>query len=203
MVQAGEVAAKAGGDRAKIREALVAGKWDGILGTVDFADWGGFTNQNQLVMPVIQYQGGKAETVYPKVVWGGTFYWRVFRWLVSHLRIQDLSLNGRRLGAMVGDVGLNGQVMAMGGYRPGAFDGPLALIKTRGLSRWHGMLFRSWRSLAGARLSEYLVPGMHGSVFEPANVGALASAIGQVVRAELAGQAHRHLKSLGLDVGLM
>lgn len=121
------------------------------------------------------------ETVYPKMVWGGTFYWRVFRWLVSHLRIQDLSLNGRRLGAMVADVGLNGQVMAMGGYRPAPVDAPLALIKTRGLSRWHGMLFRSWRRLAGARLSEHLVPGMHGSVFEAANVGALATTIGNLI----------------------
>jgi surfactin synthase thioesterase subunit/acyl carrier protein len=122
------------------------------------------------------------ETVYPKMVWGGTLYWRVFRWLVSHLRIQDMSLNGRRLGAMVADVGLNAQVMAMGGYRPAPVDTPLALIKTRGLSRWHGMLFRSWRRLAGTQLSEHLVPGMHGSVFEAANVGALATTVGHLVR---------------------
>lgn len=121
------------------------------------------------------------ETVYPKMVWGGTFYWRAFRWVVSHLRIQDMSLNGRRLGAMVTDVGLNGQVMAMGGYRPAPVDAPLALIKTRGLSRWHGMLFRSWRRLAGGRLSEHLVPGLHGSVFEAANVGALSVTIAGLV----------------------
>jgi branched-chain amino acid transport system substrate-binding protein len=66
MMIVGEVAAKAGGDRAKIREALVAGTWDGIMGTTDFQDYDGFTNQNRLVMPVIQYQGGKSETVYPK-----------------------------------------------------------------------------------------------------------------------------------------
>jgi branched-chain amino acid transport system substrate-binding protein len=66
MMVVGEVAAKAGGDRAKIREALVAGTWDGIMGTTDFQDYEGFTNQNKLVMPVIQYQAGKSETVYPK-----------------------------------------------------------------------------------------------------------------------------------------
>ena len=122
------------------------------------------------------------ETVYPKVVWGGTFYWRLFRWLVLHLRIQDMSLNGRRLGAMFNDAGLVGQVMAMTGYRPTAFEGTSFLIKTRGLSRWHGMLFRSWRKLLGAGLSEHLVPGMHGSVFEPPNVGALAEVITVIVR---------------------
>jgi branched-chain amino acid transport system substrate-binding protein len=35
------------------------------MGDVKFADYDGFTNQNQLVMPVIQYQGGQAVTVYP------------------------------------------------------------------------------------------------------------------------------------------
>lgn len=66
MMIVGEVAAASGGDRAKIRQALVDGKWDGIMGTVDFQDYDGFTNQNRLVMPVIQYQDGKSETVYPK-----------------------------------------------------------------------------------------------------------------------------------------
>ncbi len=66
MMVVGEVAAKAGGDRAKIREALISGKWDGIMGTTDFQDYEGFTNQNRLVMPVIQYQAGRSETVFPK-----------------------------------------------------------------------------------------------------------------------------------------
>ena len=131
------------------------------------------------------------ETVYPKVVWGGTFYWRLFRWLVLHLRIQDMSLNGRRLGAMFNDAGLVGQVMAMTGYRPAAFEGASFLIKTRGLSRWHGMLFRSWRKLLGAGLSEHLVPGMHGSVFEPLNVGALAQVITVIVRSHPVAAAAR------------
>jgi len=122
------------------------------------------------------------ETVYPKAVWGGLFYWRLFRWLVLHLRIQDLSLNGRRLGAMFNDVGLVGQVLAMRGYRPAPFDGASFLIKTRGLSRWHAMLFRSWRSLMGPDLKEYVVPGMHGSVFEPANLTALAAVLDDIVR---------------------
>jgi hypothetical protein len=64
------------------------------------------------------------DTVYPKAVWGGTFYWRIFSWLVRHLRIGQLSLNGRRLGAMVNDTGLTGQVMAMGGYRVGWHSQP-------------------------------------------------------------------------------
>ena len=65
MMIVGEVAAKAGGDREKIRQALDTGSWTGIMGEVKFVDQDGFTNQNQLVMPVIQYQGGQSVTVYP------------------------------------------------------------------------------------------------------------------------------------------
>jgi branched-chain amino acid transport system substrate-binding protein len=65
MMIVGEVASKAGGDREKIREALDSGSWTGIMGDVKFLDYEGFTNQNKLVMPVIQYQGGAAVTVYP------------------------------------------------------------------------------------------------------------------------------------------
>jgi branched-chain amino acid transport system substrate-binding protein len=62
---AGETAAKSGGDRKKIQAALDAGSWPGILGEVNFETYEGFTNQNKLVMPVVQYQAGKSVTVYP------------------------------------------------------------------------------------------------------------------------------------------
>ena len=124
------------------------------------------------------------DTVYPKAVWGGTFYWRIFSWLVRHLRIGDLSLNGRRLGAMVNDPGLSGQVMAMGGYRPGVFSGPMVLIKTAGLSRWHRMLFRSWRTHQGANLSECQIAGLHGSIFDAASVGVLAGVLADIVKSQ-------------------
>jgi branched-chain amino acid transport system substrate-binding protein len=61
----GEVAAKAGGNRDKVREALDTGSWDTIVGKVKFEDFDGFTNQNKLTMPVTQYQGGKSVTVFP------------------------------------------------------------------------------------------------------------------------------------------
>jgi branched-chain amino acid transport system substrate-binding protein len=65
MMIMGEVVAKAGNDRKAVREALVAGKWSGIMGDVKFVTGDGFTNQNWVTMPVIQYQAGKAETVFP------------------------------------------------------------------------------------------------------------------------------------------
>ena len=71
----GEVAAKAGGDREKIRAALHEGKWNGILGEVKFADFDGFNNQNKHQMLVVQIRNGEFVTVFPeefakaKVVW--------------------------------------------------------------------------------------------------------------------------------------
>ncbi|WP_242342694.1 ABC transporter substrate-binding protein [Anaeromyxobacter terrae] len=60
-----ETVAKVGPDRKKIRDALATGTWTTIMGDVKFETYEGFTNQNRHKMPVIQYQGGKAVTVYP------------------------------------------------------------------------------------------------------------------------------------------
>jgi len=65
MMIVGEVAAKQGGDRKKIRDALASGTWTGILNEVKYETYEGFTNQNKHEMIVIQYQGGRAETVWP------------------------------------------------------------------------------------------------------------------------------------------
>ena len=65
MMIAGEVAAKANGDKAAIQKALATGSWTGIMGDVKFETYEGFTNQNRHEMPVIQYQAGKSETVFP------------------------------------------------------------------------------------------------------------------------------------------
>jgi branched-chain amino acid transport system substrate-binding protein len=65
MMVVGAAIKAAGGDRAKIREALASGKWTTIMGDVKYETFDGFTNQNKVEMPVIQYQGGKAVTVFP------------------------------------------------------------------------------------------------------------------------------------------
>jgi len=79
MMIAGEVAAKANGNKEAIQKALASGSWTGIMGDVKFETYEGFTNQNKHEMPVIQYQGGKSETVFPpkfakkKPVWPFTW----------------------------------------------------------------------------------------------------------------------------------
>lgn len=65
MMIMAETAAKAAGNREKLRELLSAGKWNGIMGEVKFADYEGYNNQNKHQMLVEQIQNGQHETVYP------------------------------------------------------------------------------------------------------------------------------------------
>ena len=121
------------------------------------------------------------DTIYPKKIWGGTAIWRAMGWLVQRFDLQDLSMNGRRLGAMLRDPGLVGQVMAMSGYRPTRFRGDTLLIKTSGLARWDSLLFGPWRRLLGKRLQAQQIAGLHGSIFEAGNVRELAAVLAKTV----------------------
>lgn len=123
------------------------------------------------------------DTIYPSRLWGGTLLWKLLVWGVRTLHIQDLSMNGRRLGAMLQDPGLVGQVLAVSGYRPSEFNGPIHLIKTTGLATtWDRLLFSGWRRLLGQGLATYTVKGMHGSMFDDANVTGLAQVIQQITK---------------------
>lgn len=66
MMVMADTAQKAGGNREKLRDGLKAGKWNGIMGDVKFADFDGFTNQNAHQMLVQQLQSAQYETVFPK-----------------------------------------------------------------------------------------------------------------------------------------
>jgi branched-chain amino acid transport system substrate-binding protein len=61
----GETAQKVAGDRDKLRDALAAESWKGIMGDVKFENYDGFTQQNRHEMAVIQYQNGAGVVVYP------------------------------------------------------------------------------------------------------------------------------------------
>jgi amino acid adenylation domain-containing protein len=119
------------------------------------------------------------DTTYPASRLGGTGFWRFCSWLVRHLHVQDLSLNGRRMGAMFNDPGLVSQVMALKGYRPTGFEGSTLLIKSNGLSRWWKWLFGPWRKEMPQHLYERSIPGLHGSIFESGNVADLAKVLAE------------------------
>ncbi|HEX8908664.1 MAG TPA: ABC transporter substrate-binding protein [Anaeromyxobacteraceae bacterium] len=80
MMILGEEAAKAGGDREKIRKALDAGSWNGVDGEVKFQDYEGYTNQNKHQMLVEQVQNGKHVTVWPQNLASGKPIWPFPGW---------------------------------------------------------------------------------------------------------------------------
>jgi syringomycin synthetase protein SyrE len=115
------------------------------------------------------------DTIYPRRVLGGVVLWRALGWCVRVLHLQDLSVNGRRLGALFSDAGLVGQVMALEDHTPRAFAGPTLLLKTTGLARWDRWFFKPWRRLfQGCRLQEDTVQGLHGTLFEAQHVVTVA-----------------------------
>lgn len=76
----GEAAAKAGGDREKLRQALEAGSWDTIDGPVKFESYEGYTHQNRHQMLVEQIQDGKHVTVWPAQIASGKPIWPFAGW---------------------------------------------------------------------------------------------------------------------------
>lgn len=121
------------------------------------------------------------DTVYPGAIWGRPAVWRMLVWATRNLGVQELSMNGRRLGAMFSDPGLVSQVMALKGYRPARFNGPTWLVKSSGLASWDRWLFKSWRTMQGELLKQIEVPGLHGSIFESGNVDHLAHALAKAL----------------------
>jgi len=121
------------------------------------------------------------DTIFPRTFFGGKLVWKLFGWMVNSLNVQDLSLNGRRLGAMFSDHGLVSQVMALSDYRPKSINASVCLIKSSGFASWDWLFFRSWRKLFGSKLIEVRSPGVHGSIFENGNVQDLAVSLRSVL----------------------
>ncbi|TMA19667.1 MAG: branched-chain amino acid ABC transporter substrate-binding protein [Deltaproteobacteria bacterium] len=75
-----QAASQSNGDREKTRAALDGGSWETLDGTVKFADYEGYTNQNKHQMLVEQIQNGKFVTVWPKELQSGKPIWPFPGW---------------------------------------------------------------------------------------------------------------------------
>jgi branched-chain amino acid transport system substrate-binding protein len=80
LIILGETAAKAKGDREKLRELLKSTTFDTIDGQVTFADYDGYTNQNKHQMLAEQIQDGKHVTVWPPDIAAGKAIWPFPGW---------------------------------------------------------------------------------------------------------------------------
>lgn len=121
------------------------------------------------------------DTVYPGRLLRGAFFWRSLGWLARRLNAQELSMNGRHLGAMFSDPGLVAQIEAMADYRPAEYAGPVFLLKSTGLANWERWFFRPWQKVMSRTIHKVQIPGLHGSIFEKGNVDALAAILEQLI----------------------
>ena len=121
------------------------------------------------------------DTIHPDAMFGGAASWRTLGWLVQKLHVQELSMNGRRLGAMFSDPGLVSQVLALRGFRcpsiEQSFKGQVLLIKSSGLASWNRLLFQPWLRSMPKSMQTREISGLHGSIFEPQHVGELAASL--------------------------
>lgn len=122
------------------------------------------------------------DAVFPGRVIRSAFFWRALGWLSRHLNAQDLSLNGRHLGALFADRGLLAQIEAMSHYKMHSYEGPSCLIQSRGLRKWKRWLFAGWNNSLQNRLADHMVSGLHGSMFDNDNVVELAEALRKIMR---------------------
>jgi amino acid adenylation domain-containing protein len=119
------------------------------------------------------------DTVYPGRLLRGAFFWRSLGWLARRLNAQELSMNGRHLGAMFSDPGLVAQIEAMADYRVENYSGFALLIKSSGLIKWERWLFAPWRKFMVSSLNEVQISGLHGSIFEKNGIEELAMTLRQ------------------------
>jgi amino acid adenylation domain-containing protein len=130
------------------------------------------------------------DSVFPRWLFRQPWLWRLMAGLSRSLYVQELTMNGRRLGAMFNDAGLLRQVLALQHYRVTPLAGPVTLLRTSGLSRWQRWLFGPWLQRLSPLLQVKEVQGMHGSIFEASRIGGLAQALLSVLPLAPTGGPH-------------
>lgn len=122
------------------------------------------------------------DAVFPGRLLRSAIFWKFLGWLARHMNAQELTMNGRHLGALFSDPGLVAQINAIANYRVEGFSGEVSLIKSSGLAKWDRWSFKPWRKIFGPHLRESQVVGLHGSIFERQMISGLADAIRQLLK---------------------
>lgn len=106
------------------------------------------------------------DTVYPHWPLQSPWLLKLLQWLSGRLILNRITLNDRKLQAMLTDPGIIVQLAGLNRHLLRPFQGEVLLIMTdrmRYLRRW---LYAGWFKLFGDRLETDHVPGMHGAMFQ-------------------------------------
>lgn len=136
---------------------------------------------------VLQSRNGRVysvcliDVVFPGRIFRSAIFWRALGWLARQLNAYELSMNGRHLGALFSDPGLIAQIYAMGGYSLKPYQGSVFQINSLGMIRWDHWVFKPWKRYISPGLVSFIVPGLHGTIFDESSIDSLAAVLHSVL----------------------
>lgn len=118
------------------------------------------------------------DTVYPRWPLKSAWIFKALQRLSRLWGLNAISLNGRKLRAMLADIGIIQQLTSLSGHVIRPYSGQALLVISKRMLGAQRLLFSEWESLFGNRLTIDYVPGLHGAMFSSRYLPML----GQVIR---------------------
>ncbi|MCQ8105210.1 amino acid adenylation domain-containing protein [Methylomonas sp. SURF-2] len=117
------------------------------------------------------------DTVYPRWPLRSAWVFRLLQASSGLWGLNEISVNGRKLRAMLTDPGIIQQLAALSRHQIKPYSGTTLLIMSKRMSCFRYWWFAGWRGLFGGRLSVDYVPGLHGAMFNRRYLPILARVI--------------------------
>ncbi|MCK9604957.1 MAG: amino acid adenylation domain-containing protein [Methylomonas sp.] len=105
------------------------------------------------------------DTIYPRWPLKSAWLFKTLQGLSGLWGLNEISLNGRKLRAMLTDTGIIQQLTGLSQHSIRPYSGRTLLVMSKrmgGAKRW---LFSGWDGLFGSQLTIDYVPGLHGAMF--------------------------------------
>lgn len=118
------------------------------------------------------------DTVYPRWPLKSAWVFKALQRLSGLWGINEISLNGRKLRAMLTDAGIIQQLAGLNQHAIQPYSGQTLLVISKRMLGARRLLFSEWGRLFGGRLTIDYVPGLHGAMFSNRYLPVL----GQVIR---------------------
>ena len=124
------------------------------------------------------------DSVYPRGPLQSPWLFKTLQWLSGLLILNQISVNGRKLQAMLADPGIIVQLAALNRHVIRPYSGATVLLMSkpmRWLRRW---LFSGWYSLLNDNLQSDQVSGLHGAMFRPRHLPKLTQVLKRCLRSQ-------------------
>ena len=123
------------------------------------------------------------DSIYPRWPLQSPVLFKLIKYVSRLCKLDKKIINNRRLETMLSDPGITSQLEALPKHRIQPVKLPVALILTKGMWMFHPLLFSSWSRLFKNHLTQYLVSGLHGEMFQHPHSQQLALIIKKIIQA--------------------